>query len=109
MTGDQLHGVAHHFLAGSLDPGSRGDYDLGAQAKAKVVRLRRVDLIEDRHGRALQIDDDLGGRDRQTFAGADIERHTGPAPGFDMQAERGESLDLRIRRYAGFFAVAAKL
>src|SRR5205823_8345392 len=55
----QLHGVACHFLAGPLDPRSRGDYDVGAQAKAKVVRLRRVDLIKDRHRWAFQVDDDL--------------------------------------------------
>ena len=109
MTGDQLHGVADHFLTRSLDPRPCGDHDLRAQTKTKVVRLRRVDFVEDRHGRAFQIDDDLGGGDRQTFAGADIERHTGPAPGVDMQAQRGESLDLRIRRHARFCAVAAKL
>ena len=59
MTGDQLDGVAHHFLARPLDPRPCGDHDLRAQAKAEVVRLRRCDLIEDRHRRALQIDDDL--------------------------------------------------
>src|SRR4030095_10162391 len=47
--------------------------------------------------------------DRHVLAGPDVEWHPGPAPGTDLQAQRGVGFDLRVRRNAFFTAVAAEL
>ena len=51
----------------------------------------------------------LGRVDRQALAGADEERHVGPAPGVDVQLDRREGLDRRVARDARLVAVAAEL
>ena len=45
----------------------------------------------------------------QALAGADEERHAGPAPVLDVQAQRGVGLGLRVRRHAVDRAVALVL
>ena len=86
------------------------NHHLGAQAQAEIIR---------RHVRRWDRKSPSGGRLRVTLtsvavigrhlAGADVERHAGPAPGVDVQAQRGEGLDLRILGHAGLVAIAAEL
>ena len=59
MTRHELDRFAGHLLAGPLDPRAHRDDDVGTQAEAEVVGLPRVDGVEDRHRRALEIDDTL--------------------------------------------------
>src|SRR3546814_10038970 len=58
---------------------------------------------------ALPIfDHDLGRGDRHALAGADVERHPGPAPGVDLELERGEGLDVGIGIDPALVAIAAE-
>ena len=59
--------------------------------------------------RPLQRHDDLRRRLVEALAGAQVERHAGPAPRVDVQAQRRVRLDVRVRRDAGLVAVAAIL
>src|SRR5207253_8316108 len=101
--------LADHRFSGDLDPYRRGDENLGAQAEAEIVGFARTEFIEDSAGWTLQVDRNFGRRDRQPFAGADIEWHACPAPIVDVQSQRSEGLDLGVRRHTLLIAVAAKL
>ena len=49
-------------------------------------------VAEEHERRALELDRDLGDALRQALAGAQVERHAGPAPVVDEQLERHEGL-----------------
>ena len=106
---NELHRLAAHLVACRLHPDAGGNQHFGAQPEAEIIRLRRRGVVEDRQRRFLQVDDDLGCRDRQALAGADVERHARPAPRVDMQAQRDERLDLRICGDTRLVPVAAEL
>ncbi len=59
--------------------------------------------------RLTQAYDDLGTGDGQGLSGADIKRYPLPAPRIDLELERSEGLDLRVRSDARLLSVAAKL
>ena len=58
---------------------------------------------------ALEHDGDLRHPAAQPLAGAQVERHAGPAPGVDVHPDRGERLGLGIGRDALFLQVAEDL
>src|ERR1700683_1988572 len=59
--------------------------------------------------RLTQPYDHFRAGDGQRFSGADIEWYSLPAPGIDLQPQRGKGFDLRVWRDAGLLPVAAKL
>ena len=59
--------------------------------------------------RPAEPDDHLRAGHRQALPGADVERHALPAPGVDLQLQRGIGLHLRVRRDPLLLAVAAEL
>ena len=105
---DELDFLADHALALLLDPGPQSDRDVGLHPKAQRVVVALL-AAEDRHGRRVEANQDLAHRLGQALADADQERHAGPAPGGDVQSQRGEGLDGRVLRHARLLAVAAEL
>ncbi len=58
----------------------------GLRRNAHVAGRRRR-LAEHRSRGVAELDQHLGGRHRQTFAGADVDRHARPAPAVDGQLD----------------------
>ena len=58
----------------------------------------RAVLLEGEVRDRLERHRDLGDLARQPLAGAQVERHAGPAPVVDLQAQRGVGLGVRVRR-----------
>src|SRR5256884_1105808 len=102
-----LRGLADRFLTRRDDVRADGDRDVGTDPKAAVVRLEIEAVIH--RGRLAESDDDLRARHGQALSGADVEGHTLPAPGIDLQSQGGERLHRGIRRHAFLRSVAAKL
>ena len=50
--------------------------------------------------RLAQADQDFGASHGEAFSGSDVNGHAAPAPGVDVQFERGKGLYLGIRRNA---------
>ena len=88
----ELHALADHRLPGLLGAAAERDGHVGREAEPEVVRVGWLGLAEDRLGRALHLDEDLGRGHRQALAGPQVERHAAPAPGVDAQAQRRERL-----------------
>ena len=107
--GDQLDVLADELVAGDLDPHAELDADVGAQVQAQVVGAGGDQLPEQLQGRAPELDQDLGVGHRQVLAGADVERHAGPAPGVDGQAGGHVGLDAGVGGHPRLLAVAAEL
>ena len=63
-------------------------------------------VLEEKQGRLLELDGDLGDALGEALAGADVEGDSGPAPVFDLEAEGGVGLGLGARVDAVFLAVA---
>src|SRR2546425_8771361 len=102
-----LRGLADRFLPRRDDVRADGDRDVGADPKAAIVRLEIEAVIH--RGRLAESDDDFGARHGQALSGADVEGHTLPAPGIDLQSQGSERLHRGIRRHAFLRSVAAKL
>ena len=62
--------------------------------------------IEDEQRRLLELDADLGGALLHALAGAEIERHAGPAPVFDFEAKRGVGFSAGLGIDAFLVAIA---
>ena len=93
--------LAGHRLARRLDARAERDRDaVGPEAEAQVVGARRQRLVEQPLRRPAERRHHLGGGHRQALAGAHEERHVGPAPGVDVEAQRGVGLDVGVRRDA---------
>ena len=71
-----------------------------------AVRRRPTRLVEQHARRLAQLDHRLGGILGEGLADADVPGHPGPPPRVDLEARRGERLDLRLRIDARFVAVA---
>src|SRR5262249_60194264 len=87
--------------------GAEADHALRAQPETVVVPVLRIDVEERR--RTLQLDHDLRGGDRKRLPDPDEDRYPTPAPVVDVEAQRGEGLDLGVGRDARLLAVAAEL
>src|SRR5262249_52134822 len=61
-----------------------------------VRRRRAVQLTERLVRRRLEDDRDLGRAQRQALAGAQVERHAGPAPVVGLDAPRGGGVGARV-------------
>ena len=55
------------------------------------------------------MDGDIGHAFRQALAGADVERHIGPAPVVDENLQRGVGVDVRIGIDVHFLAIRDRL
>src|SRR6185437_3073662 len=80
---NQLHVLAAHLLAWLLDPRAGGYHHVRAEAEAEIIRILALDVVEHVQRRAPECDQHFGAGDRHFLAGADVERHAGPAPGVD--------------------------
>src|SRR5262249_19708297 len=85
----------------------KGRRDFGADAEAEVVLRRSAGGKDSR--RPAHADHDLRAGHGQRLAGPNVKRHTLPAPGIDVQLQRGEGFDFRIRRDAVLLQIATKL
>ncbi|MCW0416748.1 hypothetical protein NB689_002502 [Xanthomonas sacchari] len=94
--------------ARALDVELQRDAFVGLDVQHQPVRTVAADLgaAQRRQRRRLEADRDLGGALAQTLAGAQIERHAGPAPGVHLQLHRHIGLGVGIRRHRVFLAVA---
>ena len=72
----------------------------GSAAPARSARAARPRVGEQQVRHALELDRDLGDALRQPLAGAQVERHAGPAPVVDLQARRDEGLGVGVGRDA---------
>ncbi len=70
---------------------------------------RRAPRGEEQPGGLLELDHHLGGRRRQALPGSHVERHAGPTPRLDRQAEGGERLHVGIGGDALLLAIAPVL
>src|SRR3954463_1287268 len=71
--------------------------------------MPRERLLEHVPGRPLQLYQDLRRGDGHPLAGSDVERHAGPTPRLDLEAERDERLDPGVRRHALRLAIPVVL
>src|SRR5215831_21122865 len=107
VTGEQLYRFADHLLLLVHHRQTKGSRDFGANAEAEVVLCRSTGWENNRW--PAQTDHDLRGGYGQRLAGPNIERDTLPAPGIDVQLQRGEGFDFRARRHAILLQIATKL
>ena len=71
---------------GHLGREAQQDPLVGLDAQREQVRLgRRGALAEEHQRRQLELDRDLGGAAGEALAGAQVERHVGPAPVLDLE------------------------
>ena len=59
-------------------------------------RAAALEAVKDEERRLLELDADLGGLLLEALARAQIDRHAGPAPVFDLQTESGVSLSAGV-------------
>ena len=104
--GKQLGGLAHQRVATGLDLHPHRNHHFRAEPEAQVIAVPRVVLAEYRLRRAAKLDQHLGRRQRQLLAGAQIERHAGPAPVGNRQPDGGKGFDPGICGNTGFLPVA---
>src|SRR3989442_1529735 len=109
MMGDQRDIFAKHFFTWRLPSRADRDENLRAQPETNIVGLPGGAIAEHGLRRPLQFHHYVRCRNRQFFAGTDVERHTAPTPGLDMQTQRGKGLDLRIRRDPVNVAITTEL
>src|SRR5215470_13876666 len=107
MARQQLHLFANHFLFLIHYRQTNGSCDVGTDAESEIVRCTTAGRKND--GWLAQANDDLSARNWQRFPGADVERDALPAPGINVQLQRGECFNLRIGRHAVFLPVSTKL
>src|SRR5581483_4854898 len=103
-----LHLPDMHLRAGDFRAEAQGDTLVRLDTHRQDVRLdlifRRQVKKQMRH--ALELDDDLGGLARHPLAGAQVERHIGPAPAIHEQLERDVGLRVRVRLDIRLLAIA---
>ena len=109
MAGIQLDRLAHHRLTRSLRSSPERNRHVRCQPETEIVALGRLLLAKYCLRRLPKLDEHLRGGNGERLAGADIERHTGPAPGIEMQAQGGERLHRRVWVDAFSSTVAAVL
>src|SRR5690606_40355548 len=68
--------------------------------------MRSIRAIVDRVRDILEGHDDLGESLLQALAGAQVKRHTGPAPGIDLDLQRNEGFGRTVGRNAFLFQVS---
>src|SRR5215831_8596974 len=107
LTGEQLYRFADHLLLLVHHRQTKGSRDFGADAESEIVLRGSAGGKDSR--RPAQTDHNLRGGHGQRLAGPNVKRHTLPAPGVDVQLQRGEGFDFRIRRHALLLQVATKL
>src|SRR5215472_13563161 len=107
VTGEQLYRFADHLLLLVHHGQTKGRRDFGADAESEIV-LRGSAGGKDSRWPA-QADHDLRAGHGQRLAGPNVKRNPLPAPGIDVQLQRGEGFDFRIRRHAFLLQVATKL
>src|SRR4029077_9587014 len=76
-------------------------------AESEIVRCTTAGRKND--GWLAQADDNFSARHRQRLPGPDVERDALPAPGINVQLQRGECFTLRIGGHAVFLPVTTKL
>ena len=102
----ELHLDAADLHARSRDLGAeaQGHALVGLDVQDQIVRRQALDrrVAEQRERRLLELDGDLGAPLGKRLAGAQIERHAGPAPIVDHQLHRdvGFGRGVRARRRA---------
>src|SRR6266496_4989837 len=106
---DQLDVLPHQPLPSDLDPYTECDPHVGAEPQAQVVGAASDQLPEDLQWRPTELHQDLGGGERQALAGADVEWHPSPAPGVDLELDRGVGFHGRVRRDTVLIPVATEL
>src|SRR6478672_628950 len=107
MARQQLHLFADHFLLLIHHRQTKGSPDVRTDAESKIVAGTTTRWKDDRW--LAQANDDLSTRNWQRFPGADVERDALPAPGINVQLQRGECFNLRIGGHAVFVLVTTKL
>src|SRR5262245_3114413 len=107
VTRQQLHLLTDLLVFHVHHRRAEGDGYLGADAEPEMVRRSGTRGEDPR--RAAQANGNLRARHGQRLSGPDEKRHPLPAPGIDLQPQCREGLDLRIRRDAWLFPVAAEL
>src|SRR5579875_715558 len=85
---EQLPLLAHELLAGPLDAGRERDRGARSDLEAQIVAApgRLPGIGEDLGRRSLELDQDLGGGDRQPLPRPQVEGHAMPAPAVQVEA-----------------------
>src|SRR5208282_4816967 len=87
---------------------SHSNRHLRADAESHVI-LRDTRLGDVGGGWFAESTQDLRTSQWKILAGANIERNALPSPGFDLQLEGGEGLDLRVRGNTLLVEISLKL
>jgi hypothetical protein len=95
-----------HAAAGFLGHELQLDRFLRLQFDHEAVGDAAGRAGEQRERRVGEFDDDLRRAARHALAGAQVERHLGPAPGVDEGAQGDEGFGLAVGRDVLFFVVA---
>ena len=108
----ELHvdAVDLHRRARDLDAEAQGHALLGLDVQGEVVGRQALDrrVAEQGERRLLELDGDLGAPPRQRLAGAQVERHAGPAPVVDPELHGDEGLGGRVGRHVGRLAIGQR-
>ena len=105
--GQQFRQIALRFLHRRTHIETEGQLDVGTDPQPNIVRFQRVVLIHRR--RLPQVNLNFRAGHSQALAGADINGHPAPAPGIDVEFERGKGLNIGIGRDTRLTAVTPKL
>src|SRR5262245_10479749 len=104
---NQFSAGAGSLLLGVDNIRANGNRYIGADPEPAIVRSQII-VAEHRRWQA-QPDYDLGAGHGQALAGSDVEGNAVPSPRIDLQFQRSERLDFRIRRHTLLTAVTAEL
>src|SRR2546422_165893 len=90
----EFHFFAAHFLTRYLRSSSKRDQNVGVEAKADKIGMRRFNLSKHRLRWALKLNQYLGGRHGQPLPGPYVKWYACPTPGMEMKFDRGTCLNL---------------
>src|SRR5690242_11533631 len=109
MSHHKFHTLSDHRFPRQLDPRAQRDRYIGAEPKAKVIRLTLCNRVEHCLRGTFEFNQHFGCCDRHSLTSSNVEWDTSPSRCVDMQPDRGECLYLRIRGNSVLTAVPPKL
>src|ERR1700728_659894 len=102
----QIHRTQAHGLAGILRQDGERDRITRLQRDDQPVGAGGRGALEDRKRHVFEVDHDVGDLLLQALAGAQIERHSGPAPGIDVRLDGDKGLRGAVGRDAVLIEIA---
>src|ERR1700687_1923755 len=103
-----IHEAELHDRAGNFCAEAERDAFVGLDVDDQAIRLQIFNrgVAEENERSATELNDDFGGAPLEALAGAEIERHAGPAPVVNLQLHGDEGFGVGVWRDVGLAAIA---